>query len=99
MLFFEQQPCVHLSSRSSGAYLRSSSKDKPEGVTDAGLVHLLPEDEHQTGPAEGSWWEVREAGARSSMGEESCLVTSVHAASSRLVESTDSRERSVFRQS
>ena len=60
-----------------------------------GLVRLLSEREHQTGPAEGLWWEVREAGARARTGEESYLVTSAHAASSRRVDSADGRERSV----
>jgi len=99
MFFFEQRPCVHLSSRSSGAYLRSSSTDQPKLVPDVGLVCLLPELEHQVGPAEGSWWEVSWAGTRASTGEESYLVISAYAARSRLVDSTDGRERSVFRQS
>lgn len=97
VLFFEQQPCVLLSFRSSGVCLRSRSKDQPKWVTDVELVRLLPEHKHQTGPAEGSQWEAREARARASMGGESYLVTSAHAASSRLINSTDGRERSVFR--
>lgn len=99
MFFFEQRPCVHSSFISSGAYLRSSHKDQPKWVTDVGLVRLLSEDEHQMGPADGSQWEAREAEAKEITREESYLATSARAASCRLVESTDSRERSVFGQS
>lgn len=99
MFFFEQWPCVRLSFRSSGAFLRSSGKDQPKWVTGVGLVRLLPEHEHWTGRADGSWWEVREARAKEIMKKASYLATSVCTASSRLVDGTDWWERSVFRQS
>lgn len=55
MFFFEQQPCVHLSFRSSSVWLRSSCRNQLKWVTDVELIHLLPELELLK--AHGGKWE------------------------------------------
>lgn len=60
---FKQWPCMCFIFRSSAACLRSSGKEQPKWVIHVGFVHFLPEHEDPMGPAEGSWWEVREVRA------------------------------------